>query len=110
MEAGPASAMTAVLALIAIFLPGMLLVLGVLPFWQQLRGYRRVRAILAGASAAVVGILAAALYQPVWTSAVASVSDMAVAAMGFALLSAWRVPAWAVVIVILVASLGLAAL
>jgi len=110
MEAGPASAMTAVLALIAIFLPGMLLLLGVLPFWQQLRGYRRVRAILAGASAAVVGILAAALYQPVWTSAVASVSDMAVAAMGFALLSAWRVPAWAVVILILVASLGLAAL
>ena len=59
----------ALLCLLAIFLPSFLLVAGALPFWERLRHERRVRATLAGVNAAVVGLLLAALYQPLWTEA-----------------------------------------
>ncbi|UZJ43085.1 chromate efflux transporter [Marinimicrobium sp. C6131] len=78
------------IALLGIFLPGMLLLLGVLPFWDQLRQKRFAFPLMAGANAAVVGILAAALYQPVWTSAVRTPTDFLIAAAGFVLLSVWK--------------------
>ena len=80
------------IALVAIFLPSFLLVFGTLPFWDQLRRSSGVRRALAGTNAAVVGILLAALYTPVWTGAVAAPTDVVVAAAGLALLLTGRVP------------------
>ena len=94
------------LALAAIFLPGLLLVAGALPFWSGLRARPGVRAALGGANAAVVGLLAAALYNPLWTATVADRRDAAAVAAGVVLLMAWRVPPLAVVA--LGAALGLA--
>jgi chromate transporter len=88
----------AALALIAIFLPGILILLGVLPFWHALRARAGARAAMAGVNAAVVGLLASALYDPVWTSAVLGSADFAVAATGFAALVVWRAPPLAVVL------------
>jgi chromate transporter len=88
----------AAIALIAIFLPGLLLVYGVLPFWDLLRGRAAVQAAMRGANAAVVGILAAALYDPVWTGTVAGPRDFALALGGFLALTMWKVPPFAVVI------------
>ncbi len=82
----------AVLALVAIFLPAFLLVFGALPFWDRLRGSVGVRRALTGTNAAVVGILLAALYTPVWTGAVAAPVDVVVAVAGLALLLTGRVP------------------
>jgi chromate transporter len=76
----------AAVLLIAVFLPSFLLVAGVLPFWERLRADTGARAALAGVNASVVGLLAAALYQPVWTSAVHEPNDLAVAAAAFACL------------------------
>lgn len=84
-------------ALGAIFAPSFLLVTGVLPFWELLRGFRRVRQALMGVNAAVVGLLLAALYDPVWTSAIAGPEDFALAAAAFALLAFWKAPPWLVV-------------
>ena len=88
----------ATLATVAIFLPAALLVIGVMPFWDQLRAHPRAAHALAGANAAVVGILAAALYTPVFTSGVHGPATMAVAAGAFVALHSFKVPAWAVVI------------
>lgn len=96
----------AALGTVAIFLPGFLLLLGVLPFWSALRHGRGARAALQGVNAAVVGLLGAALYDPVWTSAVRTSGDFAIAATGFVLLVKWKLPPWAAVAVI--AALGLA--
>jgi chromate transporter len=93
----PGGVLGAALALIAIFLPGMLILLGALPFWHALRARARARAAMAGVNAAVVGLLASALYDPVWTGAVRSPADFAVAATGFAALVVWRAPPLAVV-------------
>jgi chromate transporter len=79
------------IALVAIFLPGCLLVIGALPFWAQLRQRTDMRATLMGVNAGVVGLLAAAFYDPVWTSAVHRPSDFAVAAGAFLLLAVWKV-------------------
>jgi chromate transporter len=84
-------------ALLAIYLPSFLLVFGTLPLWDRLRGAEGVRRALTGTNAAVVGLLAAALWTPVWTSAVTGPVDVAVAAVGFALLLTGRVPPIAVV-------------
>jgi chromate transporter len=89
----------AAIALIAIFLPGLMLVLGALPYWDALRRVASARAAIAGINAAVVGILAAALYDPVWTAAVHTPADFAVAAAAFILLLSWRVQPWIVVVV-----------
>ena len=86
------------LTLGAIFLPSLLLVVGVLPFWERLRGFTHVRGALLGVNAAVVGILLAALYDPVWTSAITSPEDFALAAAAFALLAFWKAPPWLVVL------------
>ncbi|WP_017627624.1 chromate efflux transporter [Nocardiopsis chromatogenes] len=88
----------AAVALAAVFAPSALLVAGALPFWDRLRADARARAAVAGAGAAVVGILAAALYDPVFTEGVTSAATMAVAAAAFVALAVWRTPAWAVVV------------
>jgi len=82
----------AVIALLAIFLPSFLLIFGALPFWDWLRGSVGFRRALAGTNAAVVGILLAALYTPIWTGAITGPVDVAVAAGGLALLLTGRVP------------------
>ncbi len=89
----------AALCLVAIFLPGMLLLLGTLPFWDLLRTQPNMQAAMAGTNAAVVGILAAALYNPVWTSAVLGPYDFAIALTAFVLLTVWKTPPWVVVLV-----------
>ena len=94
------SLLTATLALLAIFLPGFLLLVGVLPFWNHFRQWQWAQALMRGANAAVVGILGAALYDPVWTSAIVGAPEFALALTGFLLLSVWKLPAWAVVIVV----------
>lgn len=96
---GPGGVAGAAIALAAIFLPGFLVLVGVLPFWDALRGRPRVRAAMRGATAAVVGILGAALYDPVFTTAVTGPGPFVLALVGFVLLTAFRTPAWAVVIV-----------
>jgi chromate transporter len=88
----------AVLGTVGIFLPGMLALLGALPFWQQLREQPRAHAIMQGINAAVVGLLAAALYNPLWVSAVRSSSDFGFVLLGFVLLVAWRAPPLLIVV------------
>jgi len=88
----------AAIALGAIFLPGFLLVAGVLPLWRTIAGRPIAARAIAGVNAAVVGLLGAALYDPVWTSAVRGPIDLAIALVGFTLLVAWRVSALFVVI------------
>lgn len=88
----------AVVATAAIFLPAFLLVWGALPFWNELRGKPRLQGVIAGVNAAVVGILGAALYDPIWTSAVTHRTDAAFAVVMFGLLQFWRMPPWAVVV------------
>jgi len=88
----------AALALTAIFLPGLLLIAGLLPWWAEVRAWMRARQAMAGINAAVVGVLGAALYQPVFTSAVGSRLDLALAAAAFFALTRWQTPVWAVVI------------
>ena len=91
------------IALVAIFLPGLLLVYGTLPFWDALRRRPNAQAAMRGANAAVVGILGAALYNPVWTSAVLSSGDFAWALGGFLVLTIWKAPPWIVVVGLAVA-------
>lgn len=90
----------ALLALLAIFIPGFLLLVGVLPFWNHFRRWQSAQALMRGANAAVVGILGAALYQPVWTSAIIGPYEFVLALTGFLLLTVWKLPAWIVVIVV----------
>jgi chromate transporter len=99
MPAPLTGATGAVLALVAIFLPSFLLVIGTLPWWDQLREQVSFQAALRGINAAVVGILLAALYHPVWTSAISSAADFGLALVGAALLMIWKVPPWLVVVV-----------
>lgn len=88
----------AALALAGIFLPSFLLVFGALPFWERLRRRPMARAALDGVNAAVVGLLLAALYDPVWTGAVRTSADFAQALAALVALAWWRVPPWAVVL------------
>lgn len=94
------SLLGAALALVMIFLPGLLLLVAVLPHWNRFRRRNGAQALMKGANAAVVGILGAALYQPVWTSAILGPREFALALSGFLLLSVWKFPAWAVVIML----------
>ncbi|MEC5409437.1 chromate efflux transporter [Paraburkholderia sp. MPAMCS5] len=89
----------ALLATVGIFLPGLLLVLAALPYWQALRVRPSTAAVLAGVNAAVVGLLATAFYSPVWTSAVRSAIDFAIATIAFFLLTRWKIPPLAVVVI-----------
>ncbi|WP_442967573.1 chromate efflux transporter [Rhizobium sp. BR 362] len=95
----------AAIALLAIFLPGFLLLVGTLPFWDRLSAYPRAQAAMRGANAAVVGVLGAALYNPVWTSAVHTSADFAFALSGFLLLAVWKTPPWIVVVLMAASAL-----
>jgi chromate transporter len=88
----------AALALVAIFLPSFFMIVGALPFWDALRGRSSFQAALRGINAGVVGLLLAALYHPVWTSAVHGPADVGLALAAFGLLAFWKAPAWLVVI------------
>src|SRR5215469_12556677 len=96
----------ALIALLAIFLPGLLLVLAVLPWWSRLRANASVQAAIAGVNASVVGVLLAALYRPVWTSSVASGWDVLIVVAGFALLVVARAKPLAVVALIALCGIG----
>jgi chromate transporter len=88
----------ALLTLVAIFLPSFLLVTGALPFWNLLRSVPVFQSALKGINAAVVGLLLAALYNPVWTSAIYSPADFGLGLIAFALLMFWKFPPWLVVV------------
>ena len=100
----------AAICLIAVFLPSFLLVIGVLPFWDGLRRIQLIRRALVGVNAAVVGLLLAALYDPVWTSAIHSAGDFGLALAAFLLLMMWRAPPWLVVALCAAGGAGLAAM
>jgi chromate transporter len=100
----------ALLATVAIFLPGLLLVVAALPYWQAMRARPSMAAMLAGVNASVVGLLATALYSPVWTGAVLSELDFAIAATGFFLLARWKIPPLAVVVLCALAGISEATL
>jgi chromate transporter len=107
MGPSPNGVAGAALGLVSIFLPGLLLHLGTLPFWESFRRRPGTQAVMRGINAAVVGLLGAALYSPIWTSAVGRPQDVAVALVGFILLVGWKAPP---VVVVAVSALGGAAL
>lgn len=86
------------LATVAIFLPAFLLILGTLPFWDQLRRNPKIKGALMGINAAVVGILISAFYHPIWTSAILQPADFAFAAVLFSMLVYWKLPPWIIVV------------
>jgi len=88
----------AAIALVAIFLPSFFMIVGALPFWDTLRGRSSFQSALRGINAAVVGLLLAALYQPVWTSAIHGPADVGLALAALGLLAFWKAPAWLVVV------------
>jgi len=98
------------IALGAIFLPAFFLTIGPLPFWDILRRRQAFQSVLRGVNAAVVGLLLAALYDPVWTSAVKDASDFALASAALGLLMLWKLPPWLVVILSALGGAGLAAI
>ena len=98
INTGLPSWLTGLVCLAAIFLPSFLLVVGALPFWAQLRHSPRTQAALAGINAAVVGLLLAALYQPVWSSAIKSSQDFALGLAALIALVFWKLPPWLVVL------------
>ena len=109
MEAGRGGWVGGALALVAIFLPSFLLVVGVLPFWQRIAGVPRMRAVLAGINAAVVGLLLAALCGPLRAEALRGIADLIVVIVGVVALVRWRVPtAWLVLAAPLAGMLALA--
>ena len=103
----PGGVAGAALALVAIFAPGLLLMMAALVFWPDLRARGKARAAMAGVNAAVVGLLASALYNPVWTSAVRRPTDFAIAAAGFVALIVWRAPPLLVVVATAAAAVAL---
>lgn len=103
MGPSPNGWLGAAICLVAVFLPSFLLVLGALPFWAALRGEPRAQAALRGINAAVVGLLLAALYRPVWTSAIFAPIDFALATLAFLALAMWKLPPWLVVVLAAVA-------
>jgi chromate transporter len=98
---------TALLCLVGIFLPSFLLVVGVLPFWDTLRKKRAAQAALTGVNAAVVGLLLAAFYDPVWTAGILTRADYALATAAFLLLFMWKTPPWLVVVICAAVGQGL---
>ncbi|MFS8113961.1 chromate efflux transporter [Rhizobium jaguaris] len=100
MGPAPRGILGATICLVAIFLPGFLLLVGTLPFWDSFRKRPVAQAAMRGANAAVVGILGAALYSPVWTSAILIPYDFALALVGFILLVVWKSPPWVVVVLL----------
>jgi len=109
LQHGEGGVAGALVSLVAIFLPGLLLIGGLLPFWSRLAANAAVARAMAGINAAVVGLLGAALYDPLWGSAVQGPIDLAIALGGFVLLTALRAPALAVVAGCVAARAGAAA-
>ena len=110
MQVPPAGWQGALICLGAIFLPSFLLVAGTLPWWEALKRLEATRRAMPGINAAVVGLLLAALYDPVWTGGVRSAGDFTLALAAFVLLAAWKVPPWLVVLLGALAGWGMAAL
>ena len=108
MKSPPNGIAGAAISLIAIFLPGILVLLGTFPFWETFRRRANAQAIMRGVNAAVVGLLGAALYNPVWTSAVMTSGDFALALVGFVLLTVWQTPPLVVVAIGALGGIGLA--
>jgi chromate transporter len=106
----PTGWLGAAICLVGIFLPSFLLGIGALPFWDALRAQPIAQAALKGVNAAVVGLLLAALYNPVWTAGITGPGDFALAAIGFLLLFMWQVPPWLVVVLSAAGGAFLAAL
>ncbi len=98
MSSGPQAWINGIWCLLALFLPGWLLIAGALPFWQRLRAKATAQAALAGANAAVVGVLLAALYSPVITEGVHGAKDAVAALLAFGLLEHYKAPPWLVVL------------
>lgn len=98
MNLAPTGWIGAIICLLAIFAPSFLLILGALPFWEQLRRSTRAQAALIGVNAAVVGLLLAALYRPVWTSAIFTAQDFGLALVALVALMFWKLPPWLVVV------------
>lgn len=98
MNAAPSGLVGAMICLLAIFAPSFLLVVAALPFWEQLRRHARMQTALAGVNAAVVGLLLAALFTPVWTSAIHKPQDFGLGLMAFVALMCWKLPSWLVVL------------
>ncbi|WP_354686478.1 chromate efflux transporter [Cupriavidus necator] len=98
MQMPPTGFAGGLLCTLAIFLPGALLVIGALPFWESLRRNQRAQAALAGVNAGVVGLLLAALWDPVWTSAVQGPLDIVLVALALLALMVWKLPPWLVVV------------
>lgn len=87
-----------VVATVAIFLPAFLLVIGALPFWDQLRNHPKITGAIMGVNAAVIGLLIAALYTPIWTSSILEAKDFGLAVVLFSMLAYWKMPPWIVVV------------
>lgn len=85
--------------MVGIFLPAFLLVIGVMPFWNLIRVRPAFQSALRGVNAAVVGLLLAALYNPVWTTAIKSRADFGLAVVAYGLLVLWKLPPWVVVVI-----------
>lgn len=97
MSTPPSGWAGGLICLVAVFVPSFLLVFGVLPYWEQVRRNMRTQAALTGVNAAVVGLLLAALYQPVWTSAMHGPQDFALGLVALVALMFWKLPPWLVV-------------
>ena len=108
MKSPPNGIAGAAISLMAIFLPGILVLIGTLPFWETFRRRANAQAIMRGVNAAVVGLLGAALYNPVWTSAVKTPGDFALTLVGFVLLAVWQAPPLVVVAISALGGIGLA--
>jgi chromate transporter len=104
----PHGVLGAAVGLFGIFLPGILILLGTLPFWETFRKRADAQAMMRGVNAAVVGLLGATLYNPVWTSSVLTPRDFGVALVGFVLLTVWRTPPLFVVVICALGGMGLA--
>ncbi|MCC0006682.1 MAG: chromate transporter [Hyphomicrobiaceae bacterium] len=98
----------AALCLVAVFVPSFLLVAGTLPFWEDLRRRAWAQSTLRGVNAAVVGLLLAALYNPVWTAGIKDAKDFALAMAAFLALYMWNVTPWLVVVLCALAAGGMA--
>ena len=108
MEPPPNGLAGAAISLIGIFVPGILTLVAALPFWETFRKYARAQAVMRGVNAAVVGLLGAALYNPVWTTSVNAPGDFAIALVGFVLLTVWEAPPLVVVAVSAIGGITLA--
>jgi chromate transporter len=110
MHQPPSGVLGGAWALVAVFLPSFLLVVGALPFWERLRARAGFQSALAGINAAVVGLLLAALYNPMWSSAIKGPADFGLALLAFGLLMFWRLPPWLVVLAAALGGAGIARL